>query len=384
MVPIDLRIVRACKMIAEGKVPKPLDNQTYLVPSQSGLAGYRVTKEGTGWQCECPDNSRGINCKHIYAVMIWQELREEILSCSISMKVFRCRFCWSDRIVKYGVRSNRSGRKQVYKCKSCGKYFSPANDEFKWIRGSAKDIALILDLYFKGLSLRKIVDHLRQFYGIKLHASTVHRRIQKYVALLNEYAQAIAPQIGDKWQVDEMMVKCSGRWYWLWNAIDAETRFLLASLISEGRSIIDARRIFLEAKRTASKKPEILVTDGLQSYVEAYRKEFYRRRKPRTKHVRLAQFEDKVHNNNIERLQGTIRERNKVMRGFNGNQTAQALLDGLRVYYNFVRPHMGIGNNTPAEKANIDLKLGENRWLSLLKKAAEHKNGNGNNSHSEK
>lgn len=377
MAPIDLRVVRACKMITEGKAPKPIDNRTYLVPSQGGLSGYKVTKGDTEWQCECPDHiSRGIKCKHIYAVMIWQKLREEVLSSSISMKVFRCRFCWSEKVVRYGVRHNRSGKKQVYKCKSCGKYFSLVNDEFKWIRGSAKDIALILDLYFKGLSLRKIVDHLRQFYGIKLHASTVYRRIQKYVALLNEYAQAIAPQIGDKWHVDEMMIKCSGKWHWLWNAVDSETRFLLASIISRGRSADDAKRIFLEAKKTARGKPATVVTDGLPSYIEAWRKEFYTRRKPRTEHVRLARFEDKVNNNNIERLHGTLRERNKVMRGFNGNQTAQALLDGLRVYYNFVRPHMGIGNNTPAQAAKIDLKLDENRWLSLLRKAAKHKNSN--------
>lgn len=31
---------------------------------------------------------------------------------------------------------------------------------------------------------------------------------------------------------------------------------------------------------------------------------------------------------------------------------------------------MALNGKTPAEKAKLDLKLGENRWLSLVKKAS--------------
>ncbi|ALV62985.1 hypothetical protein ADU37_CDS12860 [Thermococcus sp. 2319x1] len=45
------------------------------------------------------------------------------------------------------------------------------------------------------------------------------------------------------------------------------------------------------------------------------------------------------------------------------------------IYYNFIRPHMSLNGKTPAEEAGIDLNLGNNKWLDLLKKSLEfHKN----------
>ena len=35
-------------------------------------------------------------------------------------------------------------------------------------------ITITLDLYFKGLSLRKISDHLEQFNGVEVNFSTVY------------------------------------------------------------------------------------------------------------------------------------------------------------------------------------------------------------------
>lgn len=44
-------------------------------------------------------------------------------------------------------------------------------------------------------------------------------------------------------------------------------------------------------------------------------------------------------------------------------------MDGLKDYYNFLRPHMGIENETPAQRANINLELGRNRWKSIIRKS---------------
>ncbi|MGZ4924339.1 MAG: hypothetical protein ACXV5H_10370 [Halobacteriota archaeon] len=47
--------------------------------------------------------------------------------------------------------------------------------------------------------------------------------------------------------------------------------------------------------------------------------------------------------------------------------------EGFKVYYNFVRPNQALKGRTAAEAAGIDLKLGENRWLELVKKATADK-----------
>jgi len=46
-------------------------------------------------------------------------------------------------------------------------------------------------------------------------------------------------------------------------------------------------------------------------------------------------------------------------------------MDDFRIYYNFIRPHQALNGKTPAEVANLDLNLGQNKWLSLIKQAVE-------------
>jgi transposase InsO family protein len=51
----------------------------------------------------------------------------------------------------------------------------------------------------------------------------------------------------------------------------------------------------------------------------------------------------------VERLNGTVRERNKVMSGLKDKGTTSTMMDGQRIYYNFIRPHMALNGKTPAE-----------------------------------
>ena len=70
---------------------------------------------------------------------------------------------------------------------------------------------------------------------------------------------------------------------------------------------------------------------------------------------------------------------NNPMESFNGNtvclreETARGLkkkdspiLSGLRVYHNFVRPHLALDGRTPAEAAGI-LVEGENRTRAIIR-----------------
>jgi len=68
-------------------------------------------------------------------------------------------------------------------------------------------ITLTLDLYFKGVSLRKISDHLKQFYNLRVHYTTIYRWIEKYIQILNEYISTLKPVLSYCWHADEMMVK---------------------------------------------------------------------------------------------------------------------------------------------------------------------------------
>lgn len=39
----------------------------------------------------------------------------------------------------------------------------------------------------------------------------------------------------------------------------------------------------------------------------------------------------------------------------------------LRINHNFVKPHQGLDGKTPAESAGINLELGDNKYLDLIK-----------------
>jgi transposase InsO family protein len=73
----------------------------------------------------------------------------------------------------------------------------------------------------------------------------------------------------------------------------------------------------------------------------------------------------------VERLHGTIRERNKTMRGLDSENSAQTIIDGIRIYYNFIRLHMALNGKTPAEKSGI-AKLQQNKWQSLIERASKN------------
>lgn len=234
-------------------------------------------------------------------------------------------------------------------------------------------VTLALDLYFKGLSYRDIVDHLRQFYKIKVTHPTIINWVKRFVKLVKDNVNELIPQVSGKWQADEMTanVKIKNERWWLWNLIDEETRFLLVSELSKGRTQEDAKRVFRLAKERAGKRPDRIKTDGLWQYIEAYKKEFRTLRKPRTEHVRHIRFEDEDNTNLIERLQGTVREKEKVMRALWPGESAPTFTDAFRFYYNFIKPHMSLNGKTPAEVAGL-IKENGNRWLSLIRM-----NGNG-------
>ena len=60
------------------------------------------------------------------------------------------------------------------------------------------------------------------------------------------------------------------------------------------------------------------------------------------------------------------------MRGeFRDFEKAEAFLNLKRIIHNFVNPHLSLGEKTPAEVAEINLELGQNKLLELIKKRAQ-------------
>jgi len=370
------RRARGMEILESGIQPREVGKETWIIPSQSGNGTYTVEFDVDEWHCSCPDfQYRGIECKHIHAVKIWKALKNKFQQLHLKVKqtfpakeetpVLSCKFCHSPNIIKYGEKNG----KQNYLCKDCGRKFVN-NIDFENMKYNPKIIALTMDLYFKGVSLRKIAHHLKQFYNLNISHKTVHNWIEKYVGIMNTYVNTLNPEIGNIWHADEMMVNVARTWEYLWNVMDEETRFQLASVISKERKIEDARRAFQNAKKNVGgRKPKYIVTDGLQSYNRAVRKEFHTKIKE-TVHIKGVGLRHQRNNNHVERLHGTIREREKTMRAIKTEKTP--IIEGHRIYYNFIKPHESLNDKTPAEIAGITIEGNENQWLNLMRKAIEY------------
>ena len=89
----------------------------------------------------------------------------------------------------------------------------------------------------------------------------------------------------------------------------------------------------------------------------------------RGKYYKNARF----YNNIVERLNGTVRDRNKTQRGLEKEDSV--FVKGHKLYYNFIRPHQTLNGYTPAHFANIYLNLGEQKWKQLLMRSVINQKG---------
>lgn len=377
----DARQIRAYAIISKGDSPIEIEENKFLIPSQSSEKNYTVFASGL-WSCECKDYEfRKQDCKHILAVKTWLSLREKIKQAEtfkLKESLFEkpnCGFCQSFKVMKHGKRKCENMIKQRYLCKDCNRTFI-GDKYFRKFKGDGKIITLVMDLYFKGLSLRKIQNHLLQFYSFKVNHETIRNWIIRFTKKIAEYVDSLQPNLSSTWHADEMAIKSKGKQVWVWNVLDENTRFLIANNITNGRDIKEARQVFKKAKENANAYPTEIITDGLPSYKKAIRREFRTRKEIGSpipvKHIKYESISSNPHNNKIERFHGTAREKDKLMRGWKGNKNAQFLLDGYRAYYNCVRPHQALNGLTPSDVAGLLIQNNGNRWLGLVKASMDN------------
>jgi len=379
------RTIRGYAIIAKGDDPRMVGEGVYEVHSQSSSNFYRLTKHNTGWSCTCPDyvnrHEEVGDCKHVSALRLWLRAKQEtertdVFELSKTVLSFEhCRFCNSVDLLKWGYRKTQQGKKTVFKCRTCGKRFV-VDEGFLRSRFDPKIVTLALDLYFKGASLRKVTQHLAQFYGIKVSQVAVLKWIRKFSELIDEYANTLKPQLSGVWNCDEMKTKMAHeepingeRYYWLWNALNNGSRYLVASHLTRGRTHKDARAFFEVAKKQAKRDPQVIFSDGLDSYRGEY-DPISLGNYGKIAHIANVGIRSHMGNHRVERLHNTMREREKVMRHLKRAQSAEKILKGFRIYYNYVRPHMALDGHTPAQEAAIPIQLGTNRWLDLIRQSA--------------
>ena len=299
-------------------------------------------------------------------------------------KKVTCSNCSSENTIKWGRRkTGNRGKIQRYKCKKCNNTFV-IDDGFFRMRTNENKITAGIDLYYKGVSLRKIQEHFQAFYPHNSSHMSVYRWIVKYSMVVSNLTDSLPIQSGNEMMSDEM--EYHRRLYhqkgmkgveqnWFVDTFDLETRFMIIGEYMKTRTNENLIKIMKKTKSKTGEQIKIVTTDGLQGYPTVLRKTFslqspyHASSRTKSKIIHnVVIASERGFNHPIERLHNTIRERTKVMRGFHGCiESAYAIMKGLEINYNFNRKHMALGNKTPAEVAIPQLELGLNKWLDLIK-----------------
>jgi transposase-like protein len=272
-----------------------------------------------------------------------------------------CKHCGSPNVVKYG----KVGDTQYFWCHGCKKKIT-ALDTLPKMQTPIKEVASAVSMYYDGLSQNDIRRQLKQIYNRDVSDFAIYNWVERFtkdaVNMTNQYR----PDVGYVWLADETVINVGGKQCWLLDVIDVKTRFLIASKLSPTRRIEDIQDVLREAYARTGRVPKVIMTDHLEAYIYGIKFVFG----DQAKHLQVKKFTAKPNNNIIERMQGTIKERTKVMRDLKSLNTAQILLDGFLVNYNYFRPHETL-KTTPANKAQVHFPY-EN-WESLIKHSEEAK-----------
>ena len=180
-------------------------------------------------------------------------------------------------------------------------------------------------------------------------------------------------------------MKVKGKDHYDLNCIDHITKYVTAHLFVEKRTLEKCKELYKQIKITC-----------YEQIIEIYKKE---RHKPvkkrnlirfvcdgfenyRTAHSKVLRVVTKLtfgipiacikyglgHNNNpVERYNGKINDRIKIMRGgFYSFEGAEAFLNLNHIIHNFVNPHQQLKGRTPAEAADVNIPLKRNKLLNLI------------------
>jgi len=268
-----------------------------------------------------------------------------------------CKNCGSEHVVKTGFH----GGVQRYLCHACNRKFKFDDTPFH-MKVSASHISSAMSMYYTGSSITDIRNHIRQETGYYPSKSRVFYWIDKYTEQAVNHFRQYHPKVGDKWVADETMIDLDkGVKVWLWNIIDADTRFLLASRVSLTRTTTDAKRLIQDAVKKAGKAPKTIITDKMKAYPDSV----FSTLGGMTEHLQSSPFTIKAESMNImERFHETLKERTKVMKAFRDIETLIPFTEGFLVYYNYLKPHEALDGKTPAEKAK--LKYQTKTWVEVV------------------
>jgi len=182
-------------------------------------------------------------------------------------------------------------------------------------RFPAEVIAHAVWLYFRFPLGLRMVEDLLAVRGIVVSHETIRRWAEKFGREFANRIRRRAPQFGDKWHVDEVVVAINGTKHWLWRAVD-QNGFVLDALVQGRRDKQAAKRLLRKLIRKQAGAPRVMITDKLGSYGAARRE----------MQMRFEHRQHKGLNNRAENSHQPTRRRERIMKRFKSTRHLQRFI----------------------------------------------------------
>ena len=278
-------------------------------------------------------------------------------------RVVKCPYCDSEKLAKWGTTTEGNQR---YRCgaESCKRTFLDTGT-LNGRRMNPDMVGSAIRDFYTGKSYKQIAEGLKEEYDLEKEPSkaTIYEWVKTHTDNAIKQMGGHKAKTGGHWVADEMKVKVGGKQMWLWNVMDSETRYILASHLTPRRDANAARVVMRKAALAADGPPKTITTDKLRSYIKPIKDIL-----PEAKHMQSEGLRADLNNNLSERLQGTFRSRTKTLRGMDSRETGQRYLDGWVITYNNFRGHESLRNKTPGYRAKVEPPFKE--WADVVKAEA--------------
>jgi len=170
-------------------------------------------------------------------------------------------------------------------------------------------------LYLRFTLSYRDVEELLAERGVEISYETVRRWVLKFGPVIARRLRWRRPQPGDRWHLDEMVVRIAGKRMYLWRAVDHEGE-VLDMLVQRRRDSRAALRLMRKLLKKQGFAPKLLVTDKLGSYASAFRR----------LGLSCPHEQELRKNNRAENSHQVVRRRERKLQRFKSARSAQCFL----------------------------------------------------------
>src|SRR3954447_3598040 len=186
---------------------------------------------------------------------------------------------------------------------------SPAQPSYVGHRFPPEVIGHAVWLRFRFPLGLRMVEEMLAARGIVVSHEIVRRWALKFGQDFANRIRRRLPRAGEKWHLDEVVIKIAGVKHWLWRAVD-QTGMVLDVLAQSRRDKRAAKRLLRKLLKKQMRPPRVMITDKLASYGAAKREIM-----PRVEHR-----QHKGLNNRAENSHQPTRRRERQMKRFKSSR----------------------------------------------------------------